>query len=145
MGVARFKLLKGQQMKLAVPFAAILLAGFAAVPAAAQESTSDNISEIIVYGNDPCPRSTDDEVVVCARKPESERYRIPERYRPSGTYQQRQAWANKARSIERVGRTGIQSCSPVGPAGYTGCLDQMIQSAREESNEARQQQTAPEE
>jgi len=132
-------------MKLAVPFAAILLAGFAAVPAAAQDKADDDhISEIIVYGTDPCPRSTDDEVVVCARKPESERYRIPERYRPSGAYQQRQAWANKARSIERVGRTGIQSCSPVGPAGYTGCLDQMIQSAREESNEARQQQTAPE-
>jgi len=146
MGLARFKLLKGRQMKLAVPFAAVLLAGFAAVPATAQDKTDDDhISEIIVYGTDPCPRSTDDEVVVCARKPESERYRIPERYRPSGTYQQRQAWANKARSIERVGRTGIQSCSPVGPAGYTGCLDQMIQSAREESNEARQQQTAPEE
>jgi len=145
MRVARFKLSKGQQMKLAVPFAAILLAGFAAVPAAAQDKADDDhISEIIVYGTDPCPRSTDDEVVVCARKPESERYRIPERYRPSGAYQQRQAWANKARSIERVGRTGIQSCSPVGPAGYTGCLDQMIQSAREESNEARQQQTAPE-
>jgi len=145
MGLARFKLLKGRQMKLAVPFAAVLLAGFAAVPATAQDKTDDDhISEIIVYGTDPCPRSTDDEVVVCARKPESERYRIPERYRPSGTYQQRQAWANKARSIERVGRTGIQSCSPVGPAGYTGCLDQMIQSAREESNEARQQQTAPE-
>ena len=80
-------------MKLAVPFAAVLLAGFAAVPATAQDKTDDDhISEIIVYGTDPCPRSTDDEVVVCARKPESERYRIPERYRPSGTYQQRQAW-----------------------------------------------------
>ena len=145
MGVARFKLLKGRRMKLAIPFAAALLAGVAGAPAAAQETADDKISEIIVYGNDPCPRSTDDEVVVCARKPESERYRIPEKYRPSGTYQQRQAWANKARSIERVGRTGIQSCSPVGPAGYTGCLDQMIQSAKEESNEARQEQTAPEE
>jgi len=150
MGLARFKLLKGRQMKLAAPLVAVLAAGFAAPgPAAAQEETTQQggqrIAEIIVYGNDPCPRSTDDEVVVCARKPESERYRIPERYRPSGTYQQRQAWANKARSIERVGRTGIQSCSPVGPAGYTGCLDQMIRSAREESNEARQEQTAPQE
>ena len=86
---------------------------------------------------------TDDEVVVCSRVPESYRYRMPESYRPSGTYQQRQAWANKAKSIERVGRTGIQSCSPVGPAGYTGCLEQVIDSAREESNEAAQQSTAP--
>ena len=151
MGLARFKLLKGRQMKLAGSLVtAILLVGVAASqPALAQDQETtpegDRIAEIIVYGNDPCPRSTDDEVVVCARKPESERYRIPERYRPSGTYQQRQAWANKARSIERVGRTGIQSCSPVGPAGYTGCLDQMIKSARDESNEARQEQTAPQE
>lgn len=134
-------------MRFAAPVAAVLAAGFAIGPAAAQDGTTEQsgqrIAEIIVYGNDPCPRSTDDEVVVCARKPESERYRIPEKYRPSGTYQQKQAWANKARSIERVGRTGIQSCSPVGPAGYTGCMEQMINAAREEANEARAEQTAP--
>lgn len=134
--------------KLAAPLAvAVLTAGFAAAPlqAQAQDQAPDDsrIAEIIVYGNDPCPRSTDDEVVVCARKPESERYRIPERYRPTGTFAQRQAWANKARSIERVGRTGIQSCSPVGPAGYTGCLEQMIRGAQQESAEAIAEQTAP--
>jgi hypothetical protein len=41
----------------------------APTPALAQR-----VNEIIVYGTDPCPRSTDDEVVVCARKPESHRY-----------------------------------------------------------------------
>lgn len=134
--------------KLAAPLAvAALLAGFAAAPVGAQEQSTDDagsrIAEIIVYGNDPCPRSTDDEVVVCARKPESERYRIPERYRPTGTFAQRQAWANRARSIERVGRTGIQSCSPVGPAGYTGCLEQMIRGAQQESAEAAAAGTPP--
>lgn len=149
MGLARFKLLKGRQMKLGAPLAAAtLLAGLATVPAAAQDSSSQQstgqrLAEIVVFGNDPCPRSTDDEVVVCTRIPESYRYRMPEAYRPSGTYQQRQAWANKARSIERVGRTGIQSCSPVGPAGYTGCMEQMINSAREESKEAQSGQTPP--
>src|SRR5262245_64223767 len=118
-----------QKLPARLAAGAMLLAGLAAVPQPSFAQAGSRVSEIIVYGNDPCPRSTDDEVVVCARKPESERYRIPERYRPTGTYQQRQAWANKARSIERVGRTGIQSCSPVGPAGYTGCLDQMIKSA----------------
>ena len=133
--------------KLAAPLAvAALVAGFAAAPATAQDqsqTTGQRISEIIVFGNDPCPRSTDDEVVVCSRVPESYRYRMPEAYRPGGTYQQRQAWANKARSIERVGRTGIQSCSPVGPAGYTGCLEQVIDSAREESDEAYREGQAP--
>jgi hypothetical protein len=129
--------------KLAAPLAAAaLIAGFAAPPALAQ--TADNrINEIIVYGTDPCPRSTDDEVVVCKRVGEEERYRIPERLREGGTLQERTAWAKKVRSIERVGRTGPQSCSPVGPAGYTGCMEQMIRDAREESDEARQQQTAP--
>ena len=129
--------------KLAAPLAAAaLVAGFAAPPALAQTS-NDRVNEIIVYGTDPCPRSTDDEVVVCKRVGEEERYRIPERLREGGTLQERTAWAKKVRSIERVGRTGIQSCSPVGPAGYTGCLEQMIRGAREEADEAREAQTAP--
>lgn len=132
--------------KLAAPVAvAALFAGFAPASAAQDQSQTvgQKISEIIVFGNDPCPRSTDDEVVVCSRVPESYRYRMPEAYRPGGTYQQRQAWANKAKVLERVGRSGIQSCSPVGPAGYTGCLDQMISSAREESTEEYRAGTAP--
>jgi hypothetical protein len=136
-------------MKLAAPLATIaVLAGMAAsVPAAAQstddKTTGQKIAEIVVFGNDPCPRSTDDEVVVCTHIPESYRYRMPEAYRPSGTFQQRQAWANKARAIERVGRTGIQSCSPVGPAGYTGCMEQMINSAKQESRESTAEQSTP--
>lgn len=111
--------------------AAVLATGLSTAlptPAGAQNA----IAEIIVYGNDPCPRSTDDQVVVCARKPESERYRIPERLRSTGTPQQRQAWSNKARALETVGSTGINSCSPVGPGGFTGCLTQVIREARED-------------
>ena len=69
--------------KLILPLAATaaLAGALAAVSTPAVAQDTDRISEIIVYGNDPCPRSTDSEVVVCARKPESERYRIPERYR----------------------------------------------------------------
>lgn len=134
--------------KLAAPFAAAaLMAGIGASgPAHAQtQPAGDRINEIIVFGNDPCPRSTDDEVVVCKRVGEEERYRIPERLREGGSLQQRQAWAQKVRSIERVGRTGIQSCSPVGPAGYTGCMEQMIRQAREESEEVIDQSSVPEE
>jgi hypothetical protein len=133
--------------KVTLPLAAAAaLAGalFAfSAPAVAQDT--DRISEIIVYGNDPCPRSTDDDIVVCARKPESERYRIPERFRTGGPRQTREAWANKARALETVGATGINSCSPVGPAGFTGCLVQVIKQARQETNEAVDRSTAPEE
>src|SRR3989337_4300534 len=109
------------KVSITLAAAAGLAAGLAArpAPALAQEP---RINEIIVYGNAPCPRSTDDEVVVCARKPEGERYRIPERLRTGGPRQTREAWANKARALETVGATGINSCSPVGPAGFTRCL-----------------------
>jgi hypothetical protein len=123
--------------------AAGLAAGFAALPATAQEAGA--INEIIVFGNDPCPRSTDDDIVICARKPESERYRIPERLRSGGPRQTREAWANKARQFETVGSTGTFSCSPVGPGGHTGCLTQIINQARRERGEQTQQGTAPEE
>ena len=119
-------------------------AGFVALPApaAAQQSS---VAEIIVYGNDPCPRSTDDQVVVCARRPESERYRIPERLRPGGTRQQTEAWANKAKVLETVGDTGINSCSPVGPGGYTGCLTQVIRQAREQRRQQAEESVPPQE
>lgn len=112
-----------------------------AAPAAAQ----DRISEIIVYGNDPCPRSTDDEVVVCARRPEGERYRIPEKYRPSGPPQAGQSWASKSQVLETVGDTGTNSCSPVGPGGYTGCLTQVIRQAREQRRQQAEEYTPPQE
>ena len=123
--------------------AAVATAMIAAQPAPAQSNDAEKIAEVIVYGNDPCPRSTDDAIVVCARKPESERYRIPERYRESGPRQTRQSWTEKAKSFEYVGRTGTQSCSAVGPGGYTGCLQNMIDRAKKESRETSTQGTPP--
>ena len=138
--------LKGSLMsKVAIPLAAAAILGgmaFATSPATAQ-SAAQRVAEITVFGSDPCPRSTDSEVVVCRRLDERYRYRLPDSYRPSGTLQQRQSWANKARTIERAGRTGIQSCSPVGPAGYTGCLDQMIRASKAEVAEEAAGNTPP--
>ena len=124
---------------------AALSAGLAALPAPAAAQAGNAVNEIIVYGSDPCPRSTDDDIVVCARKPESERYRIPEKLRSGGPRQTREAWANRARQFETVGSTGTFSCSPVGPGGYTGCLTQVIKQARQERREQSEQGTAPDE
>jgi hypothetical protein len=126
--------------------AGAIAASFAGAATAQQASETDDgtkIAEIIVYGNDPCPRSTDDAIVVCARKPESERYRIPERYRDAGPRQTRQSWAQKAKSFEYVGRSGIQSCSAVGPGGSTGCLQNMIDRAKAEARDATTQGAPP--
>jgi hypothetical protein len=122
---------------------AAVATAFAALPAPAA-AQQQNIAEIIVYGNDPCPRSTDDQVVVCARRPEGERYRIPEKLRSGGTRQQTEAWANKARVLETVGDTGTNSCSPVGPGGYTGCEMQVIKQARQQRRQQAEDNQPPE-
>jgi len=122
------------KLPLSLGVVAVGLASLIA-PAAPALAQNGKVSEIIVYGTDPCPRSTDDEIVVCARKPETERYRIPERLRQGGSLQSRQSWAARARSFETVGATGTNSCSPVGPGGFTGCLSQLTRQAFEERRE----------
>jgi len=112
------------------------------LPAPAQ-AQQNSVAEIIVFGTDACPRSTDDQIVVCRRVPESYRYRLPESYRPNGTPQQKDSWANKARVLETVGSTGINSCSPVGPGGYTGCLTRVIKEAREQRKQANEDTIPP--
>src|SRR3954470_6831879 len=132
--------------KLMITLATAAATGFAVLPPPVEAQTQgSNVAEVIVYGTDPCPRSTDDNVVVCARRPESERYRIPEKYRPSGPRQQREAWASRARVLETVGDTGTNSCSPVGPGGFTGCLTQVIKQARTQRQQQAEDNTPPEE
>ena len=113
------------------------LAAAAAAPAAAQAAQSapaaePKISQVIVYGADACPPSSEDLIVVCARKPEGERFRIPENLRGNPDAPENQSWAARATELQYVGRTGIGSCSPVGPGGFTGCLGQLIRQARAE-------------
>ena len=123
---------------------AITAGGFAVLPASAAAQDAGGQAEVVVYGNDPCPRSTDSAIVVCRHRPESERYRLPKNQQLQGTRQERQSWAKRSQAVMNAGKTGINSCSAVGPGGYTGCLAQEIQQAKEESREAQQQSTPPE-
>lgn len=100
----------------------------AAVPAAAQDEGGDRVNQVIVYGDDPCPASTEDEITVCARKPESERYRIPEPLRGVDS-PRAEAWTNRVEAYETVGAFGTLSCSPVGPGGSLGCTQRLIDQA----------------
>lgn len=101
-----------------------------AAPAMAQSAsnTSDNMNLVIVYGDDACPVSKGDEITVCARKPESERYRIPEGLRDHPS-PQNEAWTNRVSSYERVGASGTQSCSATGAGGWTGCFHNFVADA----------------
>jgi hypothetical protein len=119
------------------------MAAISALPEPALAQAQPNIAEIIVYGNDPCPRSTNNEIYVCNRRPETERYRIPPNMRQSGTPQEMQSWAVRSKSLETAGATGINSCSAVGPAGYTGCLSKLIDESRGERKATADQATPP--
>ena len=74
------------------------------------------------------------EIVVCSRKAEAERYRIPEELRESFKGA-RPSWAERAQSIEYAGRGGTQSCSPVGPGGASGCYNKIVRQARGENKQ----------
>ena len=73
----------------AIPLIGLMLIPLLPVAALAQpEPPPERIINLLVYGDDPCPQSQGDEIVVCARRPEAERYRIPKKLRekpaPSG-------------------------------------------------------------
>jgi hypothetical protein len=104
------------------------------VPALAQ-SPDEKVNMVIVYGKDACPQPKGNEITVCARKDESERYRIPEELRGSES-PKNDAWNNKVLAYEMVGKTGTLSCSPVGPGGFAGCARQMIDQAYAEKETA---------
>jgi hypothetical protein len=106
---------------------AILAAALAlSMPAAAQDDAPGRQSDLTVYGADPCPQSTDEEIVVCRRRPEEERYRIPAPLRRS-TRNAEQAWGSRVETLDEVSRdTRPNSCSVVGSFGQSGCAQQMI-------------------
>ena len=121
--------------RLAVLPVAALAVMFSPAPAAAQTAADEpKVNQLIIYGDDKCPPSTNDEITVCARLDENERYRIPEDLRevegPENV-----SWAAKVRSFEAVGKFGPLSCTPVGAGGELGCTAKMIEAAYAEKRE----------
>jgi hypothetical protein len=107
---------------IALAIAALLpFAAFAADPPATVTTT--------VYGNDACPKPKGDEIIVCAREPESERYRIPKKFRANPRVESgpSASWASRVAVLEDAQRaTRPNGCSPSGSNGQTGCTQAMI-------------------
>lgn len=118
-------------MKHAIYFSAVavITAAFVPLPAAAQDAAGDRVNQLVIYGDDPCPQSTDNEIVVCARKSENERFRIPETLRDNPNAAVNDSWAARAQSFEYVGKSGTNSCSPTGAGGFTGCTQDLLRQA----------------
>jgi hypothetical protein len=117
-------------VKTSILLSAALLSG--AMPALAQDDPPERVSTLLVYGDDPCPKSTAEEVVVCARQPEGDRYRIPKKLRKREYNEARDgSWAGTAKVLEMVSQQGLpNSCSPIGSYGFTGCFARFLQSNR---------------
>lgn len=101
-------------------------------PGAGANAEDVKVNQLIVYGDDPCPQSTDEQINICARLPDAERFRIPPDLRDDPANPERESWSRKVERLEMAGKTGIASCSPVGPGAGAGCLTQLIREAREE-------------
>lgn len=117
--------------------AALLMAAFMpfSSPAEAQDEAGDKVRMVIVYGEDDAPEPEGDEIVVVARMPEAERYRIPEALRYSDD-PENTAWARRVESFEFVGQFGTLSCSPSGSGGITGCTKALIDAAYDAKRES---------
>ncbi|MCT2557816.1 hypothetical protein N0B51_02350 [Tsuneonella sp. YG55] len=109
--------------QIALPLLAA--AAMIAIPAAAQDAGGDKVRMVILYGDDPAPEAQGDEIVVVARLPENDRYRIPEALRFSDD-PANMAWARRVERLDLIGKSGTMSCSTVGAGGFTGCTQQLI-------------------
>jgi hypothetical protein len=100
-------------------------------PPTADADTSQPRQRLVtVFGNEECPKPTSpDEVVVCARLPDSEIYRIPKQLRSADNRRVSPFQANRALLLgDASGGAGgsIGSCSAVGAGGMIGCSQQQV-------------------
>lgn len=109
---------------MALAFAAAPLV--LAVPAIAQDGNYRSRT-VVVFGADECPKAANpDEIIICARRPEEERFRVPrelrERERAETIAREDQVGANRAAlASDRDSATGAGSCSTAGAGGIVGC------------------------
>lgn len=128
-------------MKTLPLIAALAILGFSApgladstLGAAVEQGESSGLTiNVIVYGDDACPQDEGGEIVVCARHPESERYRIPERLRGNPASPSNQSWSSRIMAIEENQRDNLPTgCSVLSSASGAGCLARMLRQWRAE-------------
>lgn len=118
-------------------------------PAAEQPSDGSQPRQrlVTVFGAEPCPKpASKDEVVVCARLPEAEVYRIPKALRQA---ENRVSPFQRNRNLllgDASGGAGgaIGSCSVIGGSGIVGCTTRDVDNwARDRANRMGTTQEVP--
>ncbi|MGN6621253.1 MAG: hypothetical protein ACTHKR_09355 [Sphingomonas sp.] len=105
------------------------------------------VRSVTLVGEQKCPKSTADEIVVCSRVGEGEQYRIPSKFRQLPDPAANNSWVNRTAVIDQVGREAAglpDTCSVVGSGGQTGCaMQQMKQYSAEKRAQQREQDSIP--
>ena len=79
-----------------------------------------------------CRQTDASEILVCGNRKRNERFRMPDRDAPFDPNGDRASVAyERGRWIEG-GESGTESCSPVGQAGFTGCIAKGWDRARQQ-------------
>ena len=128
--------------RIAIVIAAAAAPLFAAAPAHAQNAVQNGV--LIIYGNDKCPTNKNgEEIVVCQRLDEGERFRIPKNIRETTptSPQKGEAWAVRSQDALTSGNFGTGSCSTVGVGGQTGSFVQRATAARAERRAQKKAET----
>ncbi|MEN2710871.1 hypothetical protein ACQKOH_05225 [Sphingomonas sp. NPDC092331] len=104
------------------------------LPVAAHAQNAAQNGVLVIYGKDKCPtNSNGEEIVVCKRLDERERYRIPSNLREqAGPPQKTESWAVRSQDALTSGDFGTGSCSTTGAGGGTGCFVRKATIARAE-------------
>lgn len=110
--------------RLAPALAALVLAN----STASAEDLPERSKTIVVFGEDRCPEPEEGEIVVCARQPETERYRIPKELRDDRNGRPSESsWGSRVAAMEEDNRISMPgSCSVVGSGGQSGCRQQSL-------------------
>ena len=91
--------------------AALTLAAFATIGSLAAPAEAQRRQRVVeVFGDDPAPQAQGDEIIVVARRPESDRYRIPTQFREATAAD---ASADPASERETIKAAGLDVSSPV--------------------------------
>ena len=118
-------------MTHAVKFLPLLSLAVLAAPVSAQDKDTA-VNVVYITENEQCPASTEEVITVCGIL--EDQYRIPKTLRQSGD-PANEAWASRVREFQSVGDFGINSCSPTGSGGLTGCTQKLIEAAYRERRE----------
>lgn len=120
-------------MKLIVK--SLLLAAVLAAPPLLPQAASAQVrgGTLVIYGDDKCPTNdAGEEIYVCVRRDEAERFRIPKELREFEVTPENESWAQQQEAGVEATESGIGSCSAVGLGGATGCYGERADAYRAE-------------